>query len=104
MLSLRPRSDVAGERAIPVPPVPELPEDGLVMAAPNPHEQAARDRKIFAIIAKLDQINRGPVHYEETSKLTEKEWGSIAKLAGVNRPSAKTVAEILAILQARAAR
>ena len=65
-------------------------------------EQAARDRKIFAIIAKLDQINCGPVHYEETSKLTEKEWASIAKLAGVNRPSAKTVAEILAILQARA--
>lgn len=47
----------------------------------DPFEQAARDRKIFAIIAKLDQINRGPVHYEETSKLTEKEWGSISKLA-----------------------
>jgi hypothetical protein len=69
------------------------------MAAPNPHQAAARIRKAAAIAALL--IQHG-ITARDAAGLMDHQWAMVAQAAQVNAPSPTTRLLVVAILSAAA--
>lgn len=63
----------------------------------NPYEAAARQKKAFALAARLHQFN---ITAEEAERMTIEQWRDLAKVTHTNAPSAETVKLAIEALRA----
>lgn len=63
----------------------------------NPHEQAARYRKVFKL---TEVLRKHDITAEQVAGMDERQWGLAAKAAGVNLPSAETRGLVVAHMRA----
>lgn len=72
----------------------------VLSGPPNPYETAARLKKVYALANKLWALGATP---EAARTLTDSQWTSLAKVAGVNPPSEETRSLVIAELGVRQA-
>lgn len=74
----------------------------------NPFESSARERKVYRLVCELERIGSGlndpSVLAAWAEHATDAEWASLAVLAAVRPPSAKTRQAVIQALSARLVR
>ena len=78
----------------------------------NPHEAAARQKKIAALTRVIDRLARGSgvpadaipawLRRLPDAGATDSSWATLALIAGVRRPSEKTRAAVIGLYEASA--
>lgn len=72
------------------------------MARPNPHEEAARLRKVLALVAVIDQLDEARRTPEALGAWTASSWILAARAAGVRPLSLTTISAVIEHYRARA--